>query len=834
MHWSKVSGPGLPHYLNGRLTTDRHRSGNYGFRLDLNGGSLVYRYDPGRIKVQPRAHYRVEAFVQTTILTHARARLTAYLVDAAKRPIVPSIRHSPLYAAKAENEDWQPLSVELSAGEDADALAVELELLQPELHSPSSLGSQAIFPQDFRGSAWFDDVSISQVPKVRMCTGHPGNIFRKGEVLSLDVTVSDRSTDDLAAQLVITDAAGKRAYQRSGALEMSAAQTLGPGLKRMRLVLPQLPPGWYEAALVMTSRGQFVGKQTAAMVLLADEAPTMRPDDRFGVVATDLPFEGWSQLPDILPFLAAGRVKLAVWNKSGDIHHVDSAGFDQLLMHLRELGITPTACLLDPPPFVAKKMAKEGWAGLLAARDEDWQPQLAYMIARHANHLDRWQLGGDGVEDFVTQPAMRQVYKQIYDQFARLVQKPDLAMPWPAWYEMEGQLPATVALSVHPAVLPSQLPLYMQDVRKHEGHNLSLTLQLMDAGRYGREVQIRDLAQRVIYALAADAKRIDVPLPFTVCREGDDIVNQPQELLMIVRTLTTTLGGAAFKGKVPIAEGVEAFLFEKANQGILAIWDRGSYGVSRQLALALGASPRSVDLWGNVTPLLQPRDKDGAPREMRLTIGPMPLFILGIDAQLAQLRASLEFDRPLIESSFQAHTRKVRFVNPYRHAISGTLRLRAPQGWTLTPPAFSFSVNPGEKLERDIIIEFPYNSFAGPKVIQAEFALQDSPVPSTTVPITLNLGLSDVGMQTLAMRDGDNIIVQQQVTNYGEKPIDYTAFAMFPNHPRQERIITNLAPGRSTIKLYRFADAKDATGRVRTGLKELAGTRILNDEVEVR
>jgi len=37
MNWSKVEGPGLPHYVNGRLTTDRARSGKYSFRFDLNG-----------------------------------------------------------------------------------------------------------------------------------------------------------------------------------------------------------------------------------------------------------------------------------------------------------------------------------------------------------------------------------------------------------------------------------------------------------------------------------------------------------------------------------------------------------------------------------------------------------------------------------------------------------------------------------------------------------------------------------------------------------------------------------------------------------------------------
>src|SRR5438477_6231022 len=72
MHWSKVQGPDLPHYVNGALTTERAHSGQYSFRLDLNGGSLIYRLDPTQIKAARGAHYRVEAFAATTPMPNAR------------------------------------------------------------------------------------------------------------------------------------------------------------------------------------------------------------------------------------------------------------------------------------------------------------------------------------------------------------------------------------------------------------------------------------------------------------------------------------------------------------------------------------------------------------------------------------------------------------------------------------------------------------------------------------------------------------------------------------------------------------------------------------------
>ena len=82
---------------------------------------------------------------------------------------------------------------------------------------------------------------------------------------------------------------------------------------------------------------------------------------------------------------------------------------------------------------------------------------------------------------------------------------------------------------------------------------------------------------------------------------------------------------------------------------------------------------------------------------------------------LAQLRASVALDRPLIESSFMPHTRRIRFMNPYRQTMSGILKLKAPQGWTISPATFNFNVNPSETFDREVTLEFPYNSFAGAK-----------------------------------------------------------------------------------------------------------------------
>jgi hypothetical protein len=338
----------------------------------------------------------------------------------------------------------------------------------------------------------------------------------------------------------------------------------------------------------------------------------------------------------------------------------------------------------------------------------------------------------------------------------------------------------------------------------------------------------------VIFALSADAKRLDFPLPYTLRQEEGQSTQQPSELLMILRTLTATLADTTFKGKVPIAEGVEAFLFDRNGQGILAIWDRGTVAGVKQLALNLGPRPTMVDLWGNTTSLLRAPD-DLATGNVRVTVGPMPVFLIDIDGAQAQLRASVAIDQPLLESSLQPHLRKIRFVNPYAQAVSGILGIKAPPGWTLMPATIPFTLSAGQAFEREVQISFPYNSVAGVKTLDCSFHIQGETGSTFNVPLELHVGLENIGMQSIALRDGRNLIVQQTITNYGEQPISYNTFARYPGEVPQEHLVTNLGPGQTIVRRYVFNNVKILKGTtVRVGMKEFDGIRIFNEEIPVQ
>ncbi len=836
MDWLKVEGPGMPHYVNGRLSSDRAATGKYAFRFDLNGGSLLYRFPSGKIKAHPYANYRVTTKVFADTLPNARARITAYFTDIDGRMIKDSVRHSDAYAGG--DKDWRTLSIDLEADEKAASIVLELGLLQPSVWKSSTLGNQTLFEQDIHARAYFDDLIIAQVPRTRLTCDRPGNVFKRSDPIALRVRISDRLTDDLAARLIVRDATGNVVHQYNGAISLlpEADDTHPHAPKLGSIVLPDLPSGWYRASLQLISSGVVVGDESLDLVRLADDGLRIEPDRRIGVIATHLPMAGWSELPTLLPYLGAARVKLSVWDASSDVE-AQQLKFALLLDKLRELQITPTACLAAPAPKVASLIGGATWPHILKAPPDAWQPQLAYLVSRYSGYLDRWQFGLDEqATDFVTQPLMRQSYDAVRKEFDRLIDRPDLAMPWPAFFEADGSLPPTVALSVPSEVLPEQIPLYVADLRARAAQQLSLSLQLLPEGRYSRDARLRDYVQRIAYSISAGADRIDLPLPFTVTGSGDQTVKQPSELLLIQRTVLQTLANAEFKGRVPVNENVEAFLFDRQGEGVMLLWSKAGVDArqNRTVQIVLGKSPRRVDLWGNVSPVLQPTNASGV---IDVEVGAMPVFLVGIDAQLAQLRSSFSFDNPLIESSFKPHVRRLRFTNPYPTTLAGRIRLSGPAGWNVVAQTPGFSLAPGETYDAAVSIEFPYSSFAGIKTINCDIELQSGDTRNLKVPVTLKLGLGDVGLSTIALRDGNDIIVQQVITNYSTKALDYTAFALVPLQARQERLVTALKPGQTTIKKYRFTNVTfDPTKPmiVRSGVKELEGTRVLNDEVTVQ
>jgi hypothetical protein len=833
--WVKVEGSGMPHYLKGIFDFSVAHSGQTSFRMDLNGGSIAFRYPANRIFVVDGALYRVETMVRTTALQHSRARLSAYFCDEDGKPITSSIRTSDFDQTTAEDGQFHPLSLDMVADAKAVSLVIEIGLMQLRLASDPTLGERQLAVEDIRGSAWFDDVKVTQIPDVEIFTDRPTNVFYRDEPINVRLRLHDQLTSDLTAELRVFDIDSNPIFQRTGGISFTPAATSNELLGT--IALPTLDPGWYRATLVIRSGLAEISQHSLRFVQLGDAPGRSMPDERFGVVATSLPPQAWSILPAAMDQLAAGRLKLSVWTDQYAIDSDKAVDFDNLVSKLRGRGIGFTACLAAIPPEIAQRIGGNRWADLLQIPAERWQPQLAYLVSSHANHLTQWQLLDDeSAERMVQDKPLRDVYDKLLGEFSKLIDEPDLAMPWPAWVELDAQLPSTVALSVPGEILPEQLPLYIADLRKHRGKTISLVLHPIDREKYGRAAQERDLALRIAYSFVGGADRIDLPLLLEAKTQRGNTTAEPDPLFMIQRTVTTQLSNARCLGKVPIADGVDAILFDKGGQGVMIVWAQGQVNdpTLRTIPIALGRNPTRIDLAGQASPIKKLNADKRNSDDYELVVGTRPIIVTDIDPSLLMLRASVAIDNPLLESSVRSQGRTLVIRNTFDSPISGTVRLTGPAGWKLPIRNSSFSLSPGETYEEPVTIEFPLNATSGPKTLMAELSVEGRRDYRVSVPVPVTIGLSDVGLQTVALTMNGQIFVQQLITNYGTQKIDYNAFVSMPGQPRQERMVTNLGPGMTIIKKYRFAIPSLSTTKLRSGIRELEGRRMLNEEVPIR
>ena len=884
MHFARVTGMGMPHWVRGQLTTDAARSGQHSFRLDLNGGSALYRLSSGVLPVVPGANYRVSGYIQTSALQFARAKLIAYVTDIdGQRLGDTTVRSRPVGQGESATH-WTLVDVTVACHDDDAAwLVIELGLLQPGFAGgpdPDQADALERFRQDVKGSAWFDDLVVSRVPTIHVDRSATGALFREGEIVRFWADASDAALDDVDARAAVFDEAGNVVWYGGATARQRLAHT--PLTKdRFEFELGTLAPGWYEIDMVVgslyasnrsmdqasdqagdrASDGAGITRRRTAFVVTPD-AQRDGVDERFTVDAAHLATAAWPELPTLLRGLGVGRAEVAVWGGAGknDVS-TDSDTFDALLAETRRDGVKITATFAGLTPALERLAGGDDWLALLplidpqtagdASAAETWRSDLAFLVSRHAHDVDRWQLGTiRDANAFADDQRQRQVYVGFSEVLQSLVAAPDLAMPWPARMSTESLAgpggvsangPAALSLRVPSDLLPEQIPSYVADAGAGSD-NLSLYVEGANADWYGREESLTDLAQRIVHTLASGVGRVTVPLPFR--RSADGATFEPTEAYLVLRTLATHLKGLHYQGRVPVSRAgrpVDAFLFVDAagERGVVVAWAQPAIGLSKadeavELPLNLRPDAMQVSLRGIATPLRQSADQALVGRAT-VWVPSTPTLIVGVDAPLTRLRQTVRLDNPVIESSFEPHLRTLTLTNTYSTPISGRIHLTAPDGWVVELAGRAINLNPGESLSREVDLKIPYNTDAGEHLIVADIEVSaDRETTVARVPIPVHIGLEDVGLRTLARVEGSDLIVEQNVTNYGTVPINYTAFVLVPGKARKEALVINLAAGQSTTKKHRFANmGRLAPGSfLRSGLQEIEGNRILNDRVE--
>jgi hypothetical protein len=789
---------GFPRFGRMQLTSETAHGGRWSFQFQLNGGSLSAKVPTAVIPVLPGADYAVTAWIRTDGLTHAAARLVAQLYDVDRRPIPTSRAQSGLFRTGG---GWEHAGIEVFGDfEDAADLVVELQVLQPQQFTASDESPGMPLLEDVAGRAWFDDVTVQQLPRIELSTDAPGNIVPAPQTPTLHAVVRDPTAERLSGRLRVYDI--ERREVRGTSFQ------LPQGAWRRSFELTDLEIGWYRAELEVANDRQVVGRRSLDLVVLPPRDGRLR-EHRFGVVLPSLETGGpVSETRRLAQHLGAASALVPLWDDIDDARPVESSALRETVEELIDQGIEVTLVL----PGLARKLAhtpdpdaarSEGAAG----DRPTWLSALRHAAMTFGLEVPRWLIGApDSAEshELVVGGQAHLVLGATERAMAGIVPEPVFILPWPAEYE-----PAPRAanhgywMTVPYHVRPEALPAY--------------------AARW-------PIGDRPVFA-TIERLPADAYAPHDRANRDHRAGIMPDPSFTAWRTLADHLDGRAFGGELTVADGIRCWILTGPgrDESALVAWSERAEPDAATLRMLLAQGPvQVVDAFGG--------QREVSAHDGAHTIGleARPIFIEGVDAKLTAFRAAFGIQPSFLTARHQVHECDLLLRNPWSVTISGTLRLQTPQGWRITPGTHRFTIAPGGTETLPISVVFSQRAPTGGARIEGEVELIADREHRFRVHANLAVGLENIEFSAhwRAVRNGrtgaDDLLVTQTVINNGQSPIVLHAYVAAPGLSRQRRPIGTLPPGQKAVRTFRLADGARllAGKRIRVGVIDGAGARL--------
>jgi hypothetical protein len=805
-------------------------SGEFSVRLPTQGGSTSLMLGSGVIAAIPDGDYALTCMVRTQDLTSARVRMAAWFLDQSLAPIPGSRSFSRLAISPGA---WTPLELELRGNPEAAWIQIELQLLQPRDQVTHAAPEDEVLPEDFRGAAWFDDVAIYQTPRVNLRTLAPGGIFVAPEEPRLALLVRDLTGEPLVVEMVIYDINGEIAQRRVGP---------APAQGRETTFEPELSTfGWYRAVMRVRGDAGLVGERSVDFLWAPTASPMNRETRRgFGIVAERLSNEQRLLLPSILERTQTGSVHLAAWNEqtTAGISQEELVPLAAVVDRLVDGGHEVTFTLARAPEELARqaRVDRDDPLPIFMRESDDWQPYLDALLARFGERVRRWQFGptGSGLPFF--KPDLAQQVEVAQSKLRRLVPRPLIELPWRLEQIPTKQLEGVDTLTVWwpTAIPPASIAEYAE--RWNPSQRVQLTIEQLPESVFGGRAVAVDLARRAACAWKAGHERVAIVAPWRY-EEGSELEFQPRPALGAWRTLAEELGGRHIVGELNVGEGIVALIARGVDDSALIAWNDSAPLERAYIRGHLGPGPIVArDLFGNEH-VVEMSSKG----EHLIELDDAPVFIKGIDVELLQFRAAMRLEPPFIPARAEKHRIELVIENPWPIGITGRLRIAQPEDWTILPRVMSINLPPGGTARLPIDLSFNLGEEAGAFDVVAEVDLRAEQLyPLQRLPLSLEIGLPSVELLPSFRYERVNaqrtdVLVMVRVINLTDKPLTMQAFAQAPGYKSYDAPISELGPGASITRFFRFENggARLKGRNIRVGLKEQDGTGRLNKTLAI-
>jgi hypothetical protein len=839
--------PGFPPWNAAELDYTVAHSGIGSVRLPAFGGSACLRLEPGVIPVLPGADYTISAAVRTDGGEHARARLTARFLDARGEPIQGSAQSTEPVDSRAS---WTQISLSVR-GNSADAafLQLDLELLQPREWDRPPLPEFKVWPEDFRAQAWFDDVRVSQLPRVELRVGDGPTIVRDTSPPTLHAVMRDLTGQRLVARLSVRDL--------DGALIDSAVVQAdrGPGGLEWTPRLDRF--GWFQARLELFADGDFVGASDAPFGWLPPQDPARAPANRFVLIADRIDPRLLARLPRLIEDSGVGSVVLPVWHASLRKDEMPEAiaplehAVDEMIARRIQIGLSF--------PLIPDELAKAAMIDprdplrLMASDAAAADPYLGRLVDRYGQSVQRWLLGSPSVGPITQGQDLTDQLTRADAALGRLVPGPIVAIPWDGSTtlppEVSAQIPDALLATTPPGVSAegvgpwiSSMLDSLKDGRRRSIDMVELTVlpRTADSATFGRSAAVADLTRQAIETWAsiqaAEERGVRIKLglvdPWSASGLADPTLSPTPELVAF-GAIASQLTMRRVVMRVPTAPGIHAYLLEPApnaprsRTGAIVAWCDG-VDSHANLQLYLGPDEITIsDPFLNLTrPTIRGTTARAQTRNHIVPLSAMPVFVEGVDVNVVALAASFRVEPPFIPATNESHDRTLVLRNPFRTTIDIRYYIAKPgsddegrpdRSWSVSPRMGTIQIPPGVEGRIPITVVPSPVEESGPKefVLDAQINA-DRAYGWIQVAAIAELGLpgvrADVGATATSDSPKADVITDVQITNIGTEPLTLDVAAFAPGFPRQRSSISDLAPGGSVVRRFVFPKAN---GRLR-------------------
>ena len=843
--------------------------GRHCLKITVNGGAAVVESPP--IPVRSLFSYVLEGAIRTEGLENDEVFFSLTFYDE---------NNQRLQTEASERfrlvKNWKELRVgPLSSDHTSASYAIISLHLVPAEHA------------DLKGAVYLDDVWFARLPRLVLTTSSEHNVYTDFDAVEITCEVSGILERDPLMRFEVVDVFSKAIAKTEHRLEgrvvaeksSSASEAFTSkvesqagfaGTAKWKPAIADY--GYYQFRVALYARANEDGVEK-----LIDEEKVSFAVVRSQRVPSHGEF-GWT-LPngdDPVPLAAleqlVGHVginwlKFPVWYSEKDTGRPDKLVRFAERLSLSQIELI--GLLHDPPPELSQHFG-EGTAtaaDIFASDSQVWTPSLEAVMTRLSLKIRWWQLGLDQDHSFVNYPNLPSKIASIKRDLYKFGQEAFVGIGW-RWINepISGEVPwRFLSLSASPELTPDNLQEYLKPEGKsdeqnqtHEAKQVDVSLKSdskkeavsnavvdlsskvvaplrwvvvepLPRGQYDQETRATDLIHRMLSAKMGGADGIFIPKPFSTERGLMNDDGTPGELLLPWRTTALSLAGTEYLGSIRMPSGSHNHIFTRDAEAMMVIWNE----TPTEEQLYLGDEVQITDIWGRITDLSI--DDDVQDRRQTFTVGPLPVFITGINGPIMRMRMSFRFARDQLPSVFdQSHDEAIVMTNFFPTGIQGRVKINTPSVWTVEKE-MDVSMAGGERFEQAFQIELPFDANTGRQEIRVDFDIDADRNYKFSVYRHIDIGLGDVVVDvvTTLNKRGD-LEVQQILTNHTDEPLTFNCTLFAPGRRRMRTQVLQLERGTDT-RTFRLSNGDELIEKmILLRLEEVDGQRVLNYRVMVK